>query len=725
MATPPAAAPAAPVRLRLVFENRRILRRAERDEGLRRCWLLLRPELDTVADLAAHVSERFRLRRSCPEGVVLSMDGFALPPFESTCIFRDMDIIRVKQKSCKKLVGHNDVLCIQDPEVVEKRPLPVDDEILAIEYQKDGSKYLEEEEHGDHQPEENATVRHSIENNATSSKRKLHDGVAGISEMKRKKPKVTDSGKHLNDSKEDNVHYYQDQSGSKKLMSSAIDTEGGSKKLTSSAIDIESGSKKLTSSAIDIETEKATLQLETTATVMEQPKEERNNQTELKCEMKATDCNAQSDTKKSESRSARRKKIKRQMRQKAKLQTEKDVHEDSLIAADCPSSSNQDGLPGPSSNQNGSHAPFSRHKADEESDTSDEIVPVVVRPGHIRFEPAGGQPDKSPSKEIQGAFQWSGTMSKKKGQKWGMNSSNKRNGAGNSMEANYHFMDNKTTENVFCAVSNQKDDENNHIEMSSVKTIADEEMFNGEPLDFESLYPLTRLPKEGDLIAYRLVELSSSMSPELSSYRVGKVLIYDPISLRIILLPVPEYPIVTEENKPEDESDMFVDLSPYKEDGSLEIEYSSLLDVRLLKGIESVRMADVSTPTKGNESVPRAAVSTPTAETSKDGESLARKTPTLGKNEGNIDIQKSGMAASNQEATQERMENKVWEENVEPPNDNTDVQENGWGPWKRNASTSAWSYRALRSSALGPTMAMLRGKNSQRGNKPPNRKYGK
>ncbi|CAL4907080.1 unnamed protein product [Urochloa decumbens] len=697
MATPPAAPPAAPVRLRLVFENRRILRRAERDEGLRRCWLLLRPELDTVADLAAHVSERFRLRRSCPEGVVLSMDGFALPPFESTCIFRDMDIIRVKQKSSKKLVGNNDVLCIQDPEVVEKRPLPVDDEILAIEYQKDSSKYLEEEEHGNHQLEENATVSHSIENNATSSKRKLHDGVAGIPEIKRKKLKVTDSGKHLDDSKEDNVHHYQDQCGSKKLMSSAID--------------IESGSKKLTSSAIDIETKKATPQPETTATMMEQPKAERNNQTELKCETKATDCNAQSDTKKSESRSARRKKIKRQMRQKAKLQTEKDVHEDSPIAADCPSSSNQDGLPGLSSNQNGSHAPFSSHKADEESDTSDEIVPVVVRPGHIRFEPAGGQPDKSPAKEIQGTFQWSGTMSKKKGQKWGMNSSNKRNGAGSSMEASYHFMDNKTTENGFCAVSNQKDDGSNNIEVSSVKTIANEENFNGEPLDFESLYPLTRLPKEGDLIAYRLVELSSSLCPELSSYRVGKVLIYDPISLRIILLPVPEYPIVTEENKPEDESDMFVDFSPYKEDGSLEIEYSSLLDVRLLKGID---------PVPG-------AVSTPSAGTCKEGGSLAGKTPPLEKNEGNVDCQKPGMVPNNnknEEATPEKMENKVWEENVEPPNDNTDVQENGWGTWKRNASTSAWSYRALRSSALGPTMAMLRGKNSQRG-KPPNRKYGK
>ncbi|PUZ66870.1 hypothetical protein GQ55_3G378400 [Panicum hallii var. hallii] len=678
MARPPPEAPA-PVRLRLVFENRRLLRRAERDEGLGRCWLLLRPELATVADLAAHVAARFRLRRSCPSGVTLSMDGFALPPFESTCIFRDEDIIRVKQKSCKKLLGHNDVHSIQDPEVVEKRALPVDDQILAIQYQKDDSKYQEEEEHGDCQPEENATVSHSTENNGTSSKRKWHDDVARVPEIKRKKLKVTNSGKHIDDGKGDNVHQCQDQSGSKKLMSSAL----------------------------DIETKK-TLQPET-APLVEQQKTERNNQTEMKHETKVADCNAQGDTKKSESRSARRKKIKRQMRQKAKLQTEKNVHEDSPIAADCPSSSNQDGLPGPSSNQNGSPAPFSSHKTDEEeSDTSeDEIVPVVVRPGHIRFEPAGGQPDKSPAKEMQGTFEWSGTMSKKKGQKWGMNSSNKK--VANSMEANHHFMDSKIIENGFCAVSNQKDDESNNIDTSSVKII--EEKFNGEPLDFERLYPLTRLPKEGDLIAYRLVELSSSLCPELSSYRVGKVLIYDPMSLRIILLPVPEYPIITEENKPEDESDMFVDLSPYKEDGSLEIEYSSLLDVRLLKGIESVP----------------GAVRTPSAETCEEGGSMAGKTVTLENNEGHIDCQKPGTVPNNtkdQEATLEKMKNTIWEENIEPSNDKTDVQENGWGTWKRNPSTSAWSYRALRSSALGPTMAMLRGKNNQRG-KPPNRRNGK
>ncbi|XP_035820648.1 coilin isoform X3 [Zea mays] len=693
MTRPPPAAPA-PVRLRLIFENSRLLRRVQRDEGLRRCWLLLSPELATVANLAAHVAARFRLRRTCPRGVVLSMDGFTLPPFESTCIFRDNDIIRgrptltwtkavkrdlkewnidkelavdrkgwkVKQKSCTKHIEHNDVHCIQDHEIIEKRSLPVDGKILAIQDKEDVCKHQEEEAHDDHQLEENATASHSTENNGTSLKRKRNDGVADIPESsKGQRLKVTNSGKHIDYSKKE-----------------------------------QNGSKKLKLSVIDIEAKKATPQHETTTTLVEQQKSEGNYQTELKCEAKVTNYDAQSDTKKLESRSARRKKIKRLMKQRGKLQIEKNVHGDSPIAADCPSSSNQDGLPVPSSNQNGSHVHFSSLKADEdESETSDEIVPVVVRPGHIRFEPAGREPDKSPAKELQGTFQWSGTLSKKKGQKWGINSSNKKNAdvgyhagiAGSNTEVNNLVMDIKVTENGFCAVSNRRIDEGSNVEMSSVKAVANEEKSRGVPFDFESLYPLTQLPK------------------------VGKVVLYDPISLRIILLPVQEYPITTEENEDKDEPDMLVDLSPYKEDGSLEIEYSSLLDVRLLKGIE---------PVPG-------AFSTPLAETCNEvGSALAKGRPvTLHKNEGNIESQKSPLVANNTNGKEHKLgksEKTVWEKNDEP-GDEVDVQQNGWGTWKQN-STSAWSYRALRSSALGPTMALLRGKNNQRG-KPPYRKKGK
>jgi coilin len=54
-------------------------------------------------------------------------------------------------------------------------------------------------------------------------------------------------------------------------------------------------------------------------------------------------------------------------------------------------------------------------------------------------------------------------------------------------------------------------------------------------------------------------------------FQVGEVLIYDLISMRIILLPVPEYPIIMKEATVD--LDTPVDISPYKEDGSLEVNH--------------------------------------------------------------------------------------------------------------------------------------------------------
>uniref|UniRef100_A0ACD5ZTN0 Uncharacterized protein n=1 Tax=Avena sativa TaxID=4498 RepID=A0ACD5ZTN0_AVESA len=674
MATPPAQSPS-PVRLRLVFDNRRLLRRSQREDGLRRCWLLVGPELATVADLSAHVAARFHLRRSCPGGIVLTMDGFSLPPFESTCIFRDKDIIRVKQKTCKSIVHHNDVHGIEDPEIVEKRPLPTDDKILAIEYQIDRSKH-QEEVHCHHQPEDNSTSNHNLENGHTSSKRKWRDGDARIPESSK--------GKKLKMAKD--------------TACDKVDTicqDRGRR-----------GSKESKQSTIDIEAKKAAIQAEFSVELDGKEKAGRCNQTELICETEVAGQTTQSPK---TSRSARRKKIKRQLRKKAKEQLKEcgDCQK-SPTAADFPSSSNQDDLPCPSSNENGLQLPFSRHEAEEEeSDTSDDVVPVVVRPGHIRFEPAG-ELNTSLADETQATFAWSGTMSKKKGQKWGMNNSNKRMAdigklgkiVGSNTEVNHLMINNKDEGNGFCHVSNQNVNESNHEEGKS----------SSEPLDFDGLYPLTRLPEEGDLIVYRLVELSSSWCPEISPYRVGKVLVYDLISMRIILLPVPEYPIITKEMTSEDKLDTPVDISPYKEDGSLEIEYSSLIDVRLLKGSEPVS----------------AAPSTPIREAGKKGEPTVGEPVTLEKNK-DIAHSQIGILVPNNtkdpEEAPEKKDNKVWEESSEIPKPD-EVQENGWGTWKPNGSTSAWSYRAQRSSALGPTLALLRGKDGKGGKpKPPSRKY--
>ncbi|PKA45589.1 hypothetical protein AXF42_Ash010928 [Apostasia shenzhenica] len=57
------------LRFRLFFDDRRLLKKAQRSEGLRRCWILLKPGLATVADLASHIGERFGIR----DRIVLSV----------------------------------------------------------------------------------------------------------------------------------------------------------------------------------------------------------------------------------------------------------------------------------------------------------------------------------------------------------------------------------------------------------------------------------------------------------------------------------------------------------------------------------------------------------------------------------------------------------------------------------------------------------------------------
>ena len=55
---------------------------------------------------------------------------------------------------------------------------------------------------------------------------------------------------------------------------------------------------------------------------------------------------------------------------------------------------------------------------------------------------------------------------------------------------------------------------------------------------------MSSVPQEGDIIAYRLVELSTSWCPELSSFRVGIVAWHDCQATKIRLSPVFEYPFV-------------------------------------------------------------------------------------------------------------------------------------------------------------------------------------
>lgn len=66
-------------RVRVVFDDHRhLLTKPQRLDGLKKCWLLLRPKLATISDLSSHLSRRFHLRRSCPLGLVLSVSHTSL-----------------------------------------------------------------------------------------------------------------------------------------------------------------------------------------------------------------------------------------------------------------------------------------------------------------------------------------------------------------------------------------------------------------------------------------------------------------------------------------------------------------------------------------------------------------------------------------------------------------------------------------------------------------------
>ncbi|TXG57455.1 hypothetical protein EZV62_018768 [Acer yangbiense] len=87
------------MRLRLVFENHHILSKSQRKEGLAKSWFLFKPKLHkTISDLSAYLLHIFGLHHSCPHGL-LSMDGFALLPFESTCVLKDKDVVCVRKKA--------------------------------------------------------------------------------------------------------------------------------------------------------------------------------------------------------------------------------------------------------------------------------------------------------------------------------------------------------------------------------------------------------------------------------------------------------------------------------------------------------------------------------------------------------------------------------------------------------------------------------------------------
>lgn len=625
------------VRLRLVFEDRKILSKSQKKEGLKRSWILLQPQHRTIFDFSAHLLHIFDLRDSCPFGLILSMDGFVLPYFESTCILTDKDVVSVKRKGgiLTEITESDGLNSLEEIEIVENQPfLPGVNLLANEEFDKETGGYESESEEDELESLEDVLyVEDTQKDNKVSKKRKASNKIQS---SKRKKSKVVDVEEHQH------------------AQNTALDEDVGS------------GGHKIPSKKNKVKKGKTLDQLKEPEKTSIPDSDERNDniskpipsaersyQIEGNGQQNGDVTQTPGETKKVPSRSARRKKAKRQwLREQAKREqrelTNLLSHENQLLGKDNQQSSG-----------NNNHKFSEEHEPadqlnDLEDDVDDDVVPVEVRPGHIRFgssNKVGGDKALVKSEVPVETFQWHGVTTKKKGQKWGTErtaSSKKNNGQASSQEC------------------------------SRVLAVEVETSANG-CLDYDKLALYSSLPKEGDVIAYRVIELSLSWTPEISSFRVGKISLYNAKSNKIILVPVPEYPL----EKKVDEETSTLDASLYKEDGTLEIDFSSLLDTRIVKhGSSSVAKMVIDKDT--DACVPPSVATTSRPENN---------------NEGHSPTQVNGQINAWEEISQALSAKKAQLS-----------QEDSWRK-EESPGKKSWSYKGLRGSALGPTMALLRAQN--------------
>ncbi|KAJ4889851.1 sphere organelles protein-related [Raphanus sativus] len=502
------------VRIRLVFEDQRILSKCQKKQGLKRSWVVLNPKYHpTVSQFSNHILYTFSLFEACPHGLSLYMDGFVLPPFESSCVLKDKDIVCVKRKKEALLEiveedSEENVCAAVEAEEERARILPgalllIDNE----EFQKETGGYESESEEEEIVPEKK-----------TSKKRKASSKSISSRSKKCKLATTTTSSEETPLEREDAAVVNKSNAVKKRKTLDVHRTENDEQ------ID-DANAKSMTKS------KKSSLQ------------EECNEPDEL-CDMSA-------ETKKTPSRSARRKKAKRQwLREKTKLEKEELLQNQMALA---PIQKPAITIIDYQVTKENLSEPLEKQQPDEDGDgVGDEVVPVEVRPGHIRFKPLDeASPETEPPAEN---ILWNGNMTKKKGQKWGTEKTG---------------FSKRYTRDL-------NEEDTYHTQPAEAETLA-----NGQ-IDYEQLVAYTGSVKKGDIIAYRLIELTSSWTPEVSSFRVGEISYYDPGSKKVTLMPVEEYPIEKKTEEDEDSS-MQADTSLYKEDGSLEVEFSSLLDVRSIK----------------------------------------------------------------------------------------------------------------------------------------------
>ncbi|KAG0455007.1 hypothetical protein HPP92_024299 [Vanilla planifolia] len=776
------------MRLRVVFEDPLLLRRSQRRRGLQRCWIQRPPGFGTIADLAAHIHQTFGLHRSCPQGIILSIDGFVLPSFESTCILLDEDIIMVRRNGVNFMDTSNECDNQNQGHLQSNQNSAWNGNTLAISYPQgdlhgdvgdilsnahtaqhkrkrskkicgtdaafgimntsgDSQEDVRDDFHG-HMVDKkaskvlrNAKRRKKLVNGLQASNTsadyvsekdfKQNEAVVGFpignmvhteiqvhegtgAKVKKKHSNKLRGSCHtlIKDTQRDshgeegNVDIHVDMENNRIPSSKMLNSMDNSKRTK-----MLRSSKTLTvvESHGDLQGNEGDTGLRngneavTSTSKLENSKHKRNRSSQGSDDVLTKDFGEDSHvdehdrglcskiTKIQES-SRGMMSMKHKLEHSGKLQHSKDKskhsakhqaskneskgneneHEANIDVKKLPSRSarrkkakriwkrthglnrklaevqmsDSDILTNPSEHANAVH----------NTDDDKEIIPVVVRPGHIRFE----SPDKCiVHEDVSVPLQWNGTMSKRKGQKWGREKLNKY-----CVDDSSNHPCNEETiameaELVEVSIDKTTVIEGEDIKESFPKQEDEKDIEVTNLVDLESFLPLFRLPEEGDVLAYRVVELSSSSwSPELSTFRVGKVSSYNCSSAQIILLPLPEYPLqeTTEEGE--------ANWSLYKEDGSLEIDFSSLVDVRLLQGHRSEE-------------------TTPLITNNQEAASPGSNRIELAGNEVCNGWEELSQALKEKRSQLELKKNKA-------------------------AATGTWSYSAMRRNALGPVLAMLR-----------------
>ncbi|XP_019176109.1 PREDICTED: coilin isoform X9 [Ipomoea nil] len=745
------------LRIKLIFGGG-ILSDSQKSEGLKKTWLLLKPQHHrTISDLCSHILQLFHLHESCPDGLLFYMDEFVLPPFESTSILKNKDVISVKRKLVTPTIECYDV------------PVNVGPLLLANEeFNKETGGYESEEpeDDGKIQVHDTSPLKDKLGGDGVSKKRKASEKLHSSKKKKKcseveepdidvqvehaKKHQLVVTGKKskhkkqkISDSKEkDNVKMSDDNvttpvaNNNDKLQETEKDNVDATPKLEETP-KRRSRSARRKSAKRQWLREMAKIQKTSTDSQSEALRNWKEMQSKSGREEAAGQPNGHMTNADSRSEALRNWKEMQSKAGREETACQSNRHQNWKRGQASGSVEEGDNQPngcqnwkqgqarvksghgvspqkghknwkqgqaraksgeGVSLGHQGQSTSDRREASDQlrglrnwnellandmvkdaekhtQSDTNNnscddpnqngdsedetEVVPVEIRPGHIRFEPLGKERTVEQNQLNMENFRWNGITSKKKGQKWG-------------------------TEKFSCSPRNELNGSN--IEQSGMPN-DEKTTHSNEPFDFTKSPFLSGYPKEGDVIAYRLLELSSTWTPELSCYQVGKVSSYDSQSGRVSLTPVPEFPISSKKSDG-DESPNQPNDSLYKQDGSLEIDFSSLVEVRILE--HKTRVPGSSSECAVGELT---------------GTNDMQITASIPENR--------DLIHGNEQRHSSNQENGVnlWEQFSETLNAKKEQlsKESNWD--KGGSSGKSWSYKALRGSALGPTMAFLRSKN--------------